>query len=88
MADVTYNIYRDGDKIAEDLTETSYTDTDLEPNTTYEYQVSAQNETGESELSETISVTTEEEPEPEPEAVSGLESTGKSENSVDLEWEE
>lgn len=62
MKDVTYNVYRDGVKIASGIKDTVYTDTGLEPNTTYTYQVSAENEYGESELSEPVAVTTEESP--------------------------
>lgn len=50
----TYNIYRNDEKIASGLTEKAFTDTDLEPNTEYKYQVSAENEYGESELSDPI----------------------------------
>ncbi|MDO7281734.1 Ig-like domain-containing protein [Shouchella clausii] len=53
----TYNVYRDGEQIASGLTEKTYTDTGLEPNKTYEYRVSAENEAGESDLSEPIEVT-------------------------------
>ncbi|GLO66132.1 fibronectin type III domain-containing protein [Oceanobacillus kimchii] len=80
----TYNVYRDGGKIASNLTEKLYTDTNLTPNTTYEYQVSAQNETGESELSEAISVTTNDSVPEEPQ---GLNSTGNTDTEVDLEWQ-
>lgn len=59
MADVKYNVYRDGEQIESGIEETTYTDSGLEPNTTYEYQVSAENESGEeSELSEKVSATT------------------------------
>ncbi|MDQ0268879.1 Ig-like domain-containing protein [Cytobacillus purgationiresistens] len=54
----TYNVYRDGEKIATGLSEKSFTDNDLTPNTVYEYQVSAVNQIGESELSTSTSVTT------------------------------
>lgn len=54
----TYNVYRDGEKVASGLEEKSYTDADLTPNTEYTYQVSAENSAGESELSESITVTT------------------------------
>lgn len=62
MADLTYNLYRDGEKIASELGEKTYTDTGLEPNTTYKYQVSAENEFGESELSAEVNVTTSKSP--------------------------
>lgn len=53
-----YNIYRDGEKIASGIEDNEYTDTDLTPNTVYEYQVSAENSVGESELSDPVTVTT------------------------------
>lgn len=55
---ITYNLYRDGEKIASGLTEKAYVDNGLDANTTYEYQVSAENSFGESPLSEKIEVTT------------------------------
>lgn len=55
-----YNIYRDGEKLVSEHSDTSFTDTGLTPNTLYEYQVSSVNSVGEeSELSNTVSVTTE-----------------------------
>ena len=54
----TYNIYRDGEKIASGIEEKTYQDTGLSANTEYEYQVSAENEHGESDLSEVVVVTT------------------------------
>lgn len=54
----TYNIYRDGEKIASGIEDNEYTDTDLTPNTVYEYRVSAENSVGESELSDPVTVTT------------------------------
>lgn len=56
---VTYNIYRNGGKIASGIQENTYTDTGLDPNTSYQYQVSSVNEFGESELSKVLTVTTE-----------------------------
>ncbi|RFA36225.1 hypothetical protein CAI16_05400 [Virgibacillus dokdonensis] len=55
---VTYNVYRDGSKIASGLTDKSYTDDSLTPNTQYQYQVSAENSAGESELSDPVTVKT------------------------------
>jgi hypothetical protein len=55
---VTYNIYRNGKQVASDIEEKEYTDTGLESDTTYEYQVSAVNEYGESELSDELVVKT------------------------------
>lgn len=80
----TYNVYRDGEQIASELTSATYTDTDLSPNTTYEYQVSTVNDFGESELSTAISVTTDEASPDEPE---GLEASDKTDTTVELEWE-
>ncbi len=55
---ITYNIYRNGNLLAEGIEGNSYTDTNAEPSTDYAYQVSAVNENGESELSESVTVTT------------------------------
>ncbi|MDV3428354.1 MAG: Ig-like domain-containing protein [Bacillota bacterium] len=54
----TYNVYRNGQKIKDGLTEKNYTDIGLEPNTEYSYQVSAVNDKGESPLSTAIPGTT------------------------------
>lgn len=62
---VTYNIYRDGVKITSKIEAKEYTDTGLEPDTEYMYQVSAENSAGESTLSDPITVKTEPIPEPE-----------------------
>lgn len=82
---ITYNVYRDGEKVASDLSEKEYTDTDLTPETTYEYHVTAQNEYGESEPSNTIEVTTDE-PHEAPEEPEGLSSTSNTDTEADLEW--
>jgi len=54
----TYNLYRDGQLVVSGLTEKTYTDTDLNPNTDYEYAVRAVNENGQSDLSDAITVHT------------------------------
>ncbi|WP_339161800.1 Ig-like domain-containing protein [Siminovitchia sp. FSL W7-1587] len=54
----TYNVYRNGSKVKRGLTEKTFTDSGLSPNTEYTYQVSAENSSGESELSDPIKVTT------------------------------
>jgi uncharacterized protein YjdB len=54
----TYNVYKNGTKIQSGLIDTTYTDTGLTPHTQYTYQVSAENEMGESALSDSINVTT------------------------------
>lgn len=56
---ITHNVYRDGKLLAEGIEGNSYTDSNVEPSTDYEYQVSAVNENGESDLSEPVEVTTE-----------------------------
>ena len=53
----TYTIYRDGADIG-DATNTTFTDTDVEPLTTYRYTVTATNTIGESDDSNTATVTT------------------------------
>lgn len=55
---VTYNVYRDDVKVKTGLTEKTHQDIELEPNTEYRYQVSAENEFGESALSPVLTVTT------------------------------
>src|SRR5699024_3229638 len=55
----TYNIYRDGEKIASDIEEKQYTDKGLDPDTEYEYQVSAEKEGVESAMSDKAVVKTE-----------------------------
>src|SRR5699024_4676604 len=55
----TYNIYRDGEKIASDIEKKQYTDKGLDPDTEYEYQVSAEKEGVESALSDKVVVKTE-----------------------------
>lgn len=58
MSDTTYNVYRNGEKIASNLTEKTYTDTGLDPDTEYDYQVSSENKFGESDLSNKLTVKT------------------------------
>lgn len=54
----TYNVYRNGAKIKEGLTGTTFIDSGLTPNTEYNYQVSAMNESGESPLSDPMQIKT------------------------------
>lgn len=57
-AGVTYNVYRDDTNIASGLTDSTYTDSNVENNVTYEYVVSATySDGGESEESDAVSVT-------------------------------
>jgi hypothetical protein len=56
-AGVTYNVYRDGDAIASGLSDSNYSDFDVENNLPYEYAVSATYSEGdESEVSASITV--------------------------------
>lgn len=52
-----YNLYRDGTLLSH-LTGTSYTDTTVQPNTTYQYTLSAYNENGESDAATLTAKTT------------------------------
>ena len=52
----TYNLYRDGTAIANDMGSTQYTDSDL-PDGTYDYYVTTKYYAGESEPSNTVTVT-------------------------------
>ena len=56
MENVTYNVYREGAKIASDLTETTYNDNDLSQNL-YDYYVTSVYEGKESAMSEGTSIT-------------------------------
>lgn len=82
---ITYNVYRNGEKVKSGLTEKTYTDTKLTPETAYTYHVTAENEHGESEPSNTIEVTTDAPHEPPAEPQS-LASTGKTDTTADLGW--
>lgn len=55
---MTYNVYRDGAKIKDGSTVTTFSDTGLTPNKSYSYQVSSVNELGEGPLSEPLVVKT------------------------------
>ncbi|AZS49214.1 hypothetical protein BpsS140_00021 [Bacillus phage vB_BpsS-140] len=57
----TYNVYRNGDLIAEGLTQKSYEDTGLDSDTTYEYKVTTVGEWGGESEPATLEVTTESE---------------------------
>ena len=54
--DITYNIYRNGILIDDQILETSYLDSTVNSNTEYEYSVSSSNLVGESELSNSIAI--------------------------------
>lgn len=56
---LTYNVYRNGEQVATEVAETTYTDTGLQPDTTYTYEVTAVNEWGkESPKSNAVEVKT------------------------------
>ncbi|WP_446897090.1 fibronectin type III domain-containing protein [Clostridium sp. LBM24168] len=83
-----YNVYRSDSENGEyvkvnniEVTASSYEDTGLEPGKTYYYKISAINESGESEKSESVSVLTL----PEIPGGLGIESTDK--DKVKLKWD-
>ncbi|TGA95713.1 fibronectin type III domain-containing protein [Sporolactobacillus shoreae] len=57
MQQKTYNVYQDGVKIKSGLIDPSFTVHNVQPGSTHQFQVSAQNNMGESTLSDPISVT-------------------------------
>lgn len=82
-----YNIYRDNVKIAESTTN-SYSDTGLTPSTTYTYNVSAVDTSGnEGEKSDPASATTLEEDTTPPAKVTNLTATAVSSSQIDLAWD-
>ncbi|MGQ4871095.1 MAG: S8 family serine peptidase [Candidatus Thorarchaeota archaeon] len=84
-----YRVYRDGTKIAE-TTDTTYTDTGLTPETTYTYEVSAVDTSGnEGEKSDPSSATTDPAP-PDttpPAKVTGLDAQPLSQTEIKLTWD-
>ncbi len=82
-----YTVYRNGTAVNSKLiTDTSYTDTGLIPNTTYTYYVTAKDgAANESATSSMISVTTNPDSQG-PTAPGALTSTGKTANSISLSW--
>lgn len=85
MINVTFNVYRNGEKVASDLTEPTFNDGGLTAETTYQYQVSATNSSGESALTAAIDVTTTAIP-TVPDAPTNLVGTADGYNAVDLTW--
>jgi chitodextrinase len=84
-----YNVYRDGTKIVETVSE-SYSDTGLTAGTTYTYEVSAVDTSGnEGTLSNSASATTDEETSDTtpPAQVTGLTATAVSTSQIDLAWD-
>ena len=79
----SYNIYRNGEKIAEGLITTSYTDEGLNPATEYVYTVKAVNSAGESDASNEARAITHPLP---PDAPTGLVATAQSTTSIALLW--
>ncbi len=84
---VSYNVYRDG-KLVKNVTNPSYADSNLTPETSYNYQIEAVGRTGlVSEKSSVLTITTKSDSETEvPTAPSGLHAMGTTTNSVDLMW--
>jgi hypothetical protein len=54
----TYNVYRDGSKVASALPQTTYSDLGLDDNSTHTYTVSAVDSNGESQQSQAVTATT------------------------------
>ncbi|MGV9103148.1 MAG: S8 family serine peptidase [Candidatus Thorarchaeota archaeon] len=84
-----YNVYRDGSKITE-TTNTYYSDTGLSAETTYTYEISAVDTSGnEGEKSDSASATTDSEPEDTtpPAKVTGLTADGISQTEIELNWD-
>jgi len=79
-----YKIYRDGTEIAT-TTNTSYTDTGLQPSTTYTYRVSAYDASGnESQKSDPVSATTKNETIPP--VISQIQVSNITNSSVTITW--
>ncbi len=81
----TYTVYEGTNVIAENITETEFLHDDLIPSTTYNYTVTATNEIGTSEASNTATATTWA-PAPET-APANLQATNVTHNSVTLTWD-
>jgi uncharacterized protein YxeA len=85
-----YNIYRcNGTSctpttLVHNQSGTSWSDTELSPNTTYRYRITAYNEAGESDYSSIVSCTTQGVP---PETPTGLNCTAVSSFQIDLSWD-
>lgn len=81
----TYTVYEGTNVIAENITGTNYTHEGLTASTTYNYTVTATNEIGTSEASNTATATTWD---PAPEAApANLQATSVTHNSVTLTWD-
>lgn len=80
-----YRIFRDGEELST-TSDVSYADQGLEPETKYEYRVSAvDTQDRESELSDRVSATTEAEPPPPPPA--NLSAVAASATQINLNWD-
>ena len=78
-----YNVYRDGVNI-DTTAGTTYTDTGLDPDTAYGYEVKAAGPGGESVASNTLNVTTD--PTAAPDPPTGLSLVSKTETEVAMSW--
>lgn len=81
----SYNIYQNGNLIAT-TTGTAYSATDLTPTTTYSFQVTAVNSTGESQLSNALDVTTSDLPPAPPAIPTGLSAGNITTTSFTVYW--
>lgn len=82
---IKYYIYRAGTKIGE-TTSTTYTDTNLAPDTQFTYTVSAANASGEGRQSDAVTVRTLPQP-PPPDAPTNLRLTGRTATSISVAWD-
>ena len=82
----SYNVYREGSKIASVATGTTYSDTGLNPNTQYCYRVTAVNSVGESAQSNEACATTQAETTAVPSVPTNLTATAQSTTAIGLSW--
>ena len=82
----SYNVYREGSKIASVATGTTYSDTGLNPNTQYCYRVTAVNSVGESAQSNEACATTQAETPAVPSTPTNLTATAQSTTAIGLSW--
>jgi chitodextrinase len=84
---VTYSVFRGSTQVATGLTNASFTDTGLNPSSTYSYTVKAIDAFGSSAASNTATATTLTPPDTQaPSAPTGLSASGVTASSVALSW--